>query len=119
MTLHEANAVMWYLRNNLFFDLHAHDRRDVLLVKYEDLIANPQERFVQLFDFVDVAVPSDLRSVIRGSGSSKRPFPDISPDIRVLCEELQQRLLAHYAKATAAMPFDTAATKDSTSLVSQ
>jgi hypothetical protein len=96
MTLHEANAVMWYLRNGLFFDLNAHERPNILLVRYEDLVTDPYNGFARLFDFVDLPAPRDYGSLIRSSGVSKKPFPEISAEIRSLCEELQQRLMTYH-----------------------
>jgi hypothetical protein len=104
MTLHEANAVMWYLRNGLFFDLNAHERPDVLLVRYEDLVADPHTGFARLFDFVKMPVPSDFGRLIRSSGASKRPFPEISREIRALCDELQERLITYYESTISSRP---------------
>lgn len=97
MSLHEANAVMWYLRNALFFDLDAGSRPDVLLVRYEDLVASPQQHFARVFDFIGTPIPAAAVNAIRSSGRARRPFPDISREVSSLCEELHQRLLAHYA----------------------
>lgn len=96
MSLHEANAVMWYLRNALFFELDAGLRPDVLLVRYEDLVNAPQEHFTRVFDFIGTAVPAAAVEAIRSSGRGRRPFPEISREVRNLCEELHGRLLEHY-----------------------
>jgi len=104
MTLHEANAVMWFLRTGLFFDLGAHLRPDVLLVKYEDLVTQPDRGFARMFDFIDVPTPSSLSTVLRSSSSSTRPFPDISLDILTRCDNLQKRLLAFYNRTVQVAP---------------
>lgn len=96
MSLHEANAVMWYLRNDLFFDLNAYTRPDILLVRYEDLVEDPQRYVARLFDFVGTTVPSRFNEGVRRSRKSQRSFPEISSDIRILCERLHEKLLAHY-----------------------
>jgi hypothetical protein len=88
---------MWYLRNALFFDLDAGSRPDVLLVRYEDLVASPQQHFARVFDFIGTPIPAAAVNAIRSSGRARRPFPDISREVSSLCEELHQRLLAHYA----------------------
>ena len=103
MSLHEANAVMWYLRNGLFFDLGASARPDVLLVRYEDLVAQPRERFAELFRFIGLPVPEGIDAAVRRPEGGDRKFPEISPEIRDICDRLHERLLAHYAgRATAA-----------------
>jgi Sulfotransferase family len=96
MSQHEANAVMWYLRNSLFFDLRCDERSEVLLVRYEDLVSDPLEHVTRIFSFVGLHVPPDALAAIRGGNRARRPFPDISPDIRRLCEDVHDRLLAHY-----------------------
>jgi hypothetical protein len=96
MTLHEANAVMWYLRNGLFFDLHVDTRPDVLLVRYEDLVDHPRIHVVRMFDFLDMPVPAQAVEAIQPSRRGNRSFPTIAEEIRSLCEGLHNRLLAHH-----------------------
>jgi hypothetical protein len=96
MSLHEANAVLWYTRNVLFFDLKANERRDVLLVRYEDLIDQPRESFDRVFGFIDTPVPPDATAAIRSSERGKRRAPEMSDAITACCEEVHQRLLSHY-----------------------
>lgn len=100
MSLHEANAVMWFLRNDLYFDLHADERPDVLLVRYEDLVRDPSLQFARVFDFVEIPPPSGLASAIRSTAGTRRSFPEISSEVRALCERLHERLLAHYTAST-------------------
>lgn len=96
MSQHEANAVMWYLRNSLYFDLHCDERSDVLLVRYEDLVSNPVEHVTRIFSFIGVPVPPGAIEAVKGGSRGSRTFPEISPDIRRLCEDVYERLLAHY-----------------------
>ena len=96
MSLYEAEAVMWYLRNGLFFDLHADRRPDVLLVRYEDLVADPERRFAEVFDFVGTSMPPRSVEAIQESSGRNRSYPDLDPEIRALCEGLHNRLLEHY-----------------------
>jgi hypothetical protein len=98
MSEHEANAFMWYLRNALFFELRANERNDVLLVRYEDLVAEPHEYFARIFAFIGVPVPIGALAAIRRSARPSRPFPHIAPAIRQLCEDTHRRLLAHYSR---------------------
>ena len=96
MSLYESETVMWYLRNGLFFDLHADMRPDVLLVRYEDLITDPQQRFDEMFRFIGMAVPPHAVDAIKPSSGSTRTYPDIHPELRTLCDSLHERLLRHY-----------------------
>ena len=97
MSLYEAEAVMWYLRNSLFFDLHADRRPDVLLVRYEDLVADPSRRLADIFDFIGAAMPARSVDAIQESSGKNRTYPELDPEISTLCEGLHTRLLEHYA----------------------
>jgi hypothetical protein len=96
MSEHEANAVLWYLRNDLFFGLAADQRNDVLLVRYEDLMADPSAHAARLLEFAGVPVPTTASAAVRVGDRPRKAFPDISPEIRRLCEDVHERLLAHY-----------------------
>jgi hypothetical protein len=102
MSQYEAHAVMWYLRNGLYFDLGAHERKEILLVRYEALVGDPQKQFTRLFSFVGAPVPEGALATIRKSNRPPREAPPISPEIRRLCEELQDRLIAHHNATGAA-----------------
>lgn len=106
MSLHEANAVMWYLRNNLFFDLRADARPDIRLVRYEDLVSQPHQRFADLFDFIGTPMPARCVDAVQDQARPRRPFPPIAPEIRSLCEQLYQRLLVHYTASDDALRHD-------------
>jgi hypothetical protein len=102
MTRHEANAVMWYLRNALFFDLSAQARPEVLLVQYEDLVTRPDIAFSRMFGFLEVQLPSGFERRIREPHGATRPFPDISQTIRSLCDDLHARLVEYHSSTAAA-----------------
>lgn len=109
MSLHEANAVMWFLRNALYFDLGADTNPDVLLVRYEDLVGKPQESFARIFDFIGASLPSGFGRAIHPPQSRKHLFPEISPDIQSICEKLESRLISRYfdeARVTDAEGFE-------------
>jgi hypothetical protein len=102
MSLLEANAVMWYLRNGLFFDLGADVRPDVMLVRYEDIVADPQGQFDPVFRFIGTPTPDDLDDVVRGGQERRRAEPLLSNEIREACEALHQRLLRHHRSSDVA-----------------
>jgi hypothetical protein len=107
MSLFEAETAMWYLRNGLFFDLRADRRPDVLLVRYEDLISDPQRHFARMFAFIGSPVPASAVDAIKPAAASRRTYPEIHPEIRELCEGMHARMLAHYQShlnAAAAAP---------------
>lgn len=92
MSLHAAEAVMWYLRTSLFFDLRLVDRPDVLLVKYEDLVTAPETGFSRLFAFVDCRFETAYLSGVYASSVRSHPLPPIPREINELCDDLMARM---------------------------
>ncbi len=102
MSLHAANAMMWYLRNSLFFDLQLEKRRDVLLVQYEDLVLEPQKSFSRMFRFVGLPFKDEFVKGVYSSSVKAKPFPAIPSSIQSLCEQLHDQLVETYTSAVRA-----------------
>lgn len=93
LTPHTASALKWWLRNKLYYDLaldHQPDR--VRLVRYEDLVRDPVMAFAPLFAFVGLPFTPKRVEAVKAGSIRKAAFPDITPDVRDLCEELTARL---------------------------
>ena len=72
---------MWYLRNDLFFDLHADTRPDVLLVLYEDLVANPQQHVPRVFNFIGMPLPPGVVAVIEVALTTVTAVAALPPNV--------------------------------------
>jgi hypothetical protein len=96
MSLHAANAVMWYLRNSLYLDMKLASRADVLLVEYEDLALNPSAGFKRIFDFVGCAFRCEFVDQVYASSVGRSAFPAIPDEIKRLCDDVHQRLTTAY-----------------------
>lgn len=93
MCLEAAAAFQWYLRNHFFFELALDKDPRVLLLRYEDLVAAPQDHFQRVFSFVGNCPRDGLNlSAISTRSVGKAPFPAIDPRIAALCDELTHRL---------------------------
>jgi hypothetical protein len=92
MTPETAAALFWWVRNGLFFDLGFNRRDDVLLTSYQELLASPAIAMQGICRFLGLEFRDELIAHIapRG-GSGARPL-DIDPRVRVLCDQLQDRL---------------------------
>ncbi|MCG3155484.1 MAG: hypothetical protein DKINENOH_02090 [bacterium] len=104
MSSHAAHALMWYLQNHLFLDQKLFQRSAVLQVKYEDLVSRPQEQFRRVFDFIGIPFQDKYVAEVYDSSIRKESFPPIPPEIEALCEDLYQRLVAHYNRTATATP---------------
>lgn len=98
MSSHAAYALMWYLRNNLIIDLKLHERDDLLLVKYENLVQEPQKHFPRIFNFIECPFDEKCIKGVYNSSVGKEKFPEIPAEIAGLCENLYQQLERIYAR---------------------
>ncbi len=91
ITDNSAAALIWYFRNQLFFDQgFDHDPR-VLLVRYESLVTQPGPEFERIFAFLDLTYrPRHSRKVVPHSIRKARE-PEIELPIRNLCEDMTRR----------------------------
>ena len=93
----EGAALFWYLRNQFYFELELHKDPRVLLVNYEEVAENPEERFERIFSFIGSRFDLDFVSRVFGSSVKKARFPAIAPEIQRLCGELLARFDEQYA----------------------
>jgi sulfotransferase family protein len=103
MSLHAAEAVMWYLRTALFFDLGLAGRSDVLLVKYEDLVTAPEAGFSSMFSFLECPFDQAFLRGVYASSVRSQSFPEIPQEIERLCADLMERLDSHQVNANPAI----------------
>ncbi|MGH7496615.1 MAG: sulfotransferase domain-containing protein [bacterium] len=101
MSSHTAYALMWYLRNHLFLDLHIHHRQQVCLVKYEDLVKEPCVHFSRFFRFIDCPFEEKFVRGVYNSSVGKDRFPEIPEELDRLCENLYFRLQSIYQDSLA------------------
>jgi Sulfotransferase family len=104
MSEHEANAVLWYLRNDLYFALGSGRRSDVLLVRYEDLVEGPRAHAARIYNFIGVPMPAGAFGAVHSGERRRRPFPEISAELRQLCEAVHDNLLQRYREILNAGP---------------
>jgi len=93
----EGAALFWYMRNQLFFELSLHRDERVLFVRYEHLVGRPGEVFPRVFSFIGCTLDPVFYAGVFESSVRKHAFPEIDPELRKACEELQARLDAEHA----------------------
>jgi hypothetical protein len=86
-----AAALIWYLRNVLYFDQGLEDDRRVRLIRYENAVTEPQISFKRLFDYLELAYSPRLVKYVSASSIKRRSEPDIEPAIREECEQLDMK----------------------------
>ena len=85
-------ALLWYLRNSLYFDLRLSRRSDGLLVSYERLLAQPRQTMAAVCSFLDFPYHPRLIEHIRTAPGGPGKAIDLHPEIRRRCDDLTERL---------------------------
>lgn len=91
-----SRALIWYLRNNLFFQQGFDDERRVRLTRYEDLVTDSRGYFANVFAFLGMSENPDAGQIAFGSSLGKNAPPELDPEIAELCDALHARLLDIY-----------------------
>jgi Sulfotransferase domain len=87
-----SNALFWYLRNVMYFDLGLEQRPDVTLMSYDRFVAEPDRFMRDLCRFSGIAYRPEMID-----GIARRPPPtaavlEIEPEVAELCAGLESRL---------------------------
>jgi hypothetical protein len=94
---YSSRALIWYLRNKLYYQLSLDTINRVYLTKYEALVGDPKLEFDKVFKFLDMDVVRHVEKLAFSSSVGKNSQSDINPEIRELCETLYQRLLKQHS----------------------
>lgn len=99
MNPNDAAALFWFARNQLYYDLELAGHSEVMLCRYENLVAEPVAVMQRIYAFTGVACPdlSHTHQVHSGSVTKGRNL-ELTPEVRALCEQLQARLDAQYER---------------------
>jgi hypothetical protein len=102
MNPYDAAALFWYVRNRFFFELALDQHPSVKLLKYEDLVRDPEGTIADVYNFAGARFSRTGTKLVHGHSVAKGKDVDLSPSIVALCEELLARLNRTHA-ATPAM----------------
>jgi Sulfotransferase family len=92
MTPETAAALMWWMRNGLYFELGLDTRNDVLLASYQDLLHDPPGAMGAICSFLDLPYRPGLVAHLRAPSPGGPRRLDIDPRVRLLCDQLAVRL---------------------------
>ncbi|HEY6104324.1 MAG TPA: sulfotransferase domain-containing protein, partial [bacterium] len=88
----DGAALHWYFRNLLYFERGLDRHSSVLLVKYEDLVAEPTTYFPGIFEFIGCRYSEKYVKIVQRSGLEQPAVPSLRPEIEGLCVTLMERL---------------------------
>ncbi len=92
MTSATASALRWYIRNVLYFEQGLDQDDRVMVVHYSDLVTNPIDTLERVFAFARLPDFSPfITRKVHAKSLRKNPEPDIHPEVREVCFQLQAR----------------------------
>jgi hypothetical protein len=92
VTTETASAVIWYMRNSLYFELGLDRRGDCLLVSYDRLLEDPEREVHRMCAFLDTEFQPAMAAGIARRPPNVRGELAIDPAVRQRCSELEKRL---------------------------
>lgn len=88
---HSAAGAFWFLRNQLYFDQQLDRNPDVLLLRYEMLVANPRPTMEAVCDFIGCEFDPRMIRHIHGWSVGRRN-DRLSPEVSELCGKMLKML---------------------------
>ncbi len=98
MSAEDGAALLWYLRNQMYFQLHLDRDERVMLVKHDDLVADPERCVKGIFDFIQIKYARRYVRNIRRSSPDLDPLPGLNPEIEALCEDMLDCMNSAYSR---------------------
>ena len=95
---YDAAALIWYLRNWIYFNLNLKDKKNVLICKYEDLVLSANKYFKRIFDFLGADFSPLYVNDVHSHSVNKKDRKSMQPAIETLCEDMLERLNNEYTK---------------------
>jgi hypothetical protein len=92
MTDHTGAAILWYIRNRIFFDLRLDRDPRAMLVRYEDLVRSPEAQIERMCRFMEMKYSSRLTKKVLGSSINEASVPDLPATVLYACEGLTRQL---------------------------
>ena len=92
MSNSDGAALLWYIRNCIYFDLNLQNNEKIILVKYEDLVSAPKEKIKDIFDFIGCKFSNRYVREINSASIRKQKPPLLNKKIETICEDLQKKL---------------------------
>ena len=87
-----AAAVIWYIRNSLYFELGLDSRNDCLLVSYDRMLDDAELEVRRICGFLDTEFDPAMIEGIARRGASAPEELAIDAAVRKLCSDLEVRL---------------------------
>lgn len=101
LSVNDGAALMWYIRNRLFYNLGLDQNSRVRLFQYEAFVSNPSIEMKSISEYVGCHFTGKMVENVHSKSLGKRKRPEIASDIENLCEGLREQLDESYRKQCA------------------
>jgi hypothetical protein len=88
----DGAALLWYVRNLIYFERGLQQDHRVILIKYEDLVTDPQEYCSRIFEFIGCHFDRTYVDDIFDTSVRRTSVFDLNKEIEILCREMARRL---------------------------
>lgn len=87
----DGKALIWFVRNSLFFDQKLQDNPRVKLLQYNAIVSQPSDIMRDVYEFIDVQYPGDkiVADIHKNSVGLGKEL-ELNPEIEALCESMWQ-----------------------------
>jgi len=92
LSAYEGALLFWWLRNAFYFSRGLDQHRRVVLVKYENMVKDPDRAFGALFAHLGAHFDPGFVGKVHVSSVRGELAEPVSPEIQALCEQLLERL---------------------------
>jgi hypothetical protein len=90
-------CLVWWVRNQLYFEMGLDSDPRVRLLRYETLVSQPEPTMRALFDWTGMGWSQASMRFVHARSMKKANLPRLDPQVDALCTELLQRLDAEHA----------------------
>lgn len=92
MSERSARALIWYVRNSMFFLQRLDRDKRVMLANYERIVRDPAGEFAKITNFLGITQCNKAATKVFSTSVDKEPFGSIDPEISQHCENLFAKL---------------------------
>ncbi len=84
-------CLAWFARNRIFVEKNL-GSSDVMLIKYEHMVSNPERTFTNLSNFTGMRYDKNSIRYVHNASIAKNPYPELNPLIQKMCDDLMDVL---------------------------
>lgn len=91
-------CLVWWARNQLYFELNLASDARVRLLRYETLVSQPESTMRALYDWTGLQWSSPSMRFVHARSMRRPDLPKLDPEVESMCASLLQRLDAVHGR---------------------